>query len=82
MYMQVWKDTGFVIGWFGVLFGINSTCNAARKGNSTRLPSCYIFYSLSALLTLLIPNTTPNHPITYTNHIFTSNKKNLKCNKM
>ena len=57
-----------MIGWSAVVFGINSTCNAGRKVNSTRLRLVLFYSFLPALLVLLIPNTTADHPITYTNH--------------
>jgi len=54
-----------------VVFEINSTRNASRKGNSTRLLLVLFSPFLLALLVLLIPNTTENHAITYTNIIVT-----------
>ena len=56
-----------MIGWSAVVFGINSTRNAGRKANSTRLRLVLFYSFLPALLALLIPNTTADHPITYTN---------------
>ena len=56
-----------MIGWSAVVFGINSTRNAGRKANSTRLRLALFYSFLPALLALLIPNTTADHPITYTN---------------
>ena len=50
-----------------MVFGINSTRNADRKVNSTRLRLVLFCTFLSALLVLLIPNTTEKHAITYTN---------------
>ena len=41
--------------------------NAGRKANSTRLRLVLFYSFLPALLVLLIPNTTADHPITYTN---------------
>ena len=54
--------TILVTVWFVVVFGIISTCNAGMK--IVIVLSCTI--SLPALLTLIIPNTTANHTITYT----------------
>ena len=53
-----------MIAWFSVVLGINSTRNAIRKGNSTRLRLALFSPFLLALLVLLIPNTTENHAIT------------------
>ena len=52
-----------------MVFGINSTRNADRKANSTRLRLVLFCTFLSALLVLLIPNTTEKHAITYTNMV-------------
>jgi len=59
-----------------VVFEINSTRNAARKESSTWL-SLVLFYSLAALLVLLIPNTTSNHPITLVQLKHVLNSTNL-----
>ena len=56
-----------MIGWSAVVFGINSTRNAGRKANNTRLRLVLFYSFLPALLVLLIPNTTADHPIKYTN---------------
>ena len=61
-----------MIGWSAVVFG---TCNAGRKANSTRLHLALFYSFLPALLALLIPNTTADHPITYTYRPYRS----LKC---
>ena len=57
-----------------MVFGINSTRNADRKVNSTRLRLVLFCTFLSALLVLLIPNTTEKHAITYTNNNNNNNK--------
>ena len=49
-----------------IVFGINSACNAGMK--NVIVLSCALHYILHALLALLIPNTTTNHTITYTNY--------------
>ena len=56
-----------MVGWSAVVFGINSTRNAGGKEYNSTRRSPVLFYSfLPALLALLIPNTTADHPITYT----------------
>ena len=50
----------YVIAWFAVVFGINSTSNAEMI---VRGKAGYIQFT--ALRVLLIPNTTTNHAITY-----------------
>jgi len=54
----------YVIAWFSVIFGINSTSNASRKGENSTRRSRVLFPFLLALRVLLIPNTTENHAIT------------------
>ena len=64
-----WLPGGLVcvIGWSAVVFGINSRVMQAGRSKITEAkPSateCY-FAFLPALLVLLIPNTTADHPIT------------------
>ena len=53
VYVNVHASVENVIGWFGVVFGINSTRNAARKGSSTRL-CLELFYSLPGCITRAI----------------------------
>ena len=57
-----------MIAWFSVVFGINSTRNASRKGTSTQLRFVLFSPFLLALLILSLPNNTENHAINYTNH--------------